>query len=76
MTAFSTAPIPARRSSEAPTLPMGFGVFAAPVVTTMQVIIDEASGRHRAIDLTGVGEDALLSYLDRGIPVCACTDCP
>lgn len=64
-------PHPSEAFIGSPDSSYGFGVFAAPVVTTMQVIIDEASGRHRAIDLTGVGEDALLSYLDRGIPVCA-----
>lgn len=66
-------PHPSEAFIGSPDSSYGFGVFAAPVVTTMQAIIDEASGRHRANDLTGVGEDALLSYLDRGIPVCAWT---
>ena len=51
----------------------GFGVFAPAVAKTMQAIIDEASGRHRANDVSGVGEEALLAYLDRGIPVCIWT---
>ena len=51
----------------------GFGVFAPAVAKTMQAMIDKASGRHRALDVSGVGEDALLAYLDRGIPVCIWT---
>ena len=67
-------PHPSEAFIGSPDSSYGFGVFAAPAVAkTMQAIIDEASGRHRAIEVSGVGEDALLSYLDRGIPVCTWT---
>ena len=48
----------------------GYGVLARPVVKVMQDFIDNAGGNHRVIDITGSSEDTILSYIDRGIPVC------
>lgn len=48
----------------------GIGAFARVTAQTMQTLIDAVQGPHRAVDLTGAQEDALLAYIDRGIPVC------
>lgn len=36
----------------------------------MQAFVDSAQGVHRARDISGATEKEILSYLDRGIPVC------
>lgn len=48
----------------------GYGVFANPIAKVMQDFIDSAGGNHRVIDITGASEDTILSYIDRGVPVC------
>ncbi len=53
-----------------PNFRYGYGVFAKPIVKTMQYFIDNAGGHHHAKNLTGASEEIVLSYLDRGIPVC------
>ncbi len=48
----------------------GFGVLAKAAAETAQKLIDAAGGTHKAVAITGASEEALLAYLDDGIPVC------
>lgn len=48
----------------------GYGIFSALATRISQQFIDAAKGHHKAVDLKGVTETEILSYLDQGIPVC------
>lgn len=48
----------------------GYGIFAGLASRIAQTVIDGADGYHVATDVTGAGQQEILSYLDKGIPVC------
>ncbi|GAB6106396.1 C39 family peptidase [Fusibacter bizertensis] len=49
--------------------PGGWFVYAAPTVKAGENYIQSVSGSHEVLDLTGSTENAIMSYIEQGIPV-------
>ncbi len=51
----------------------GFGVFPGALAKAMQKIIDSQGGDHVVRAMQGLDERSILTYIDRGIPLCIWT---
>ncbi|HAS74306.1 MAG TPA: hypothetical protein DCS67_09200 [Clostridiales bacterium UBA8960] len=49
--------------------PAGWFVYAPPTVKAGQAYIDEVSGNHVVVDITGSTESEVMRYIEEGIPV-------